>query len=531
MAKTVEIYDTTLRDGSQGEGVNFSLGDKIRLTKLLDELGVHYVEGGWPGSNPKDMEYFAEVRKLRLKHARVAAFGSTRHATHAPSDDPNLRRLVAAKTPVITIFGKSWDLHVRDALRVPLEKNLEMIFSSVKFLRRKCDTVLFDAEHFFDGYAANPEYALRALEAAAEAGACALVLCDTNGGSLPGRVREVSALVCKRFSGLTVGIHTHNDGGMATANSVEAVLSGARHVQGTMNGFGERTGNADLTQVVPTLELKLGLRCLGAGKLAHLTEASRYVYETANLPLRDNQPFVGRSAFAHKGGVHVSAVARNAVTYEHVRPETVGNERRILISELSGRSNIAARARVDLSENPEAMRKVLEKIMEQENEGYAFENADGSFDLLVNRVLGVYRPHFELVGFRVMSEFRPGGERLSEATVKLRAGEQEFHTVSEGEHGPVNAMDKALRKALTPIYPELEQLHLIDYKVHIVNPQAAAEARVRVVVESAAGAATWGTVGVSANIIEASAIALVDSLEYLLLRADEAKARRCGKRR
>jgi len=525
MNTQVELYDTTLRDGSQGEGISFSLADKLNITRALDALGIHYIEGGWPGSNPKDMEYFEAVSRLKLKHARVAAFGSTRHAKNTPAGDPNLRKLVAARVPVITIFGKSWDLHVRDALRVSLDENLRMIESSVRYLCRKTDQVFFDGEHFFDGYNANPEYALKGLAVAAEAGARALVLCDTNGGNLPSRIAEVTAVVVKAFPGMPVGIHTHNDAGMAVANTVEAVKAGARQVQGTVNGFGERTGNADLTQVIPNLELKLGFRCLGRRNLRHLTNASRYVYEVANLPLRDNQPFVGRSAFAHKGGIHVSAVARNSATYEHVEPETVGNERRVLISELSGRSNILARSQVDMREHPEKMKEVLDRVMALENQGYAFENAEASFDLLVRRIMGTFKPFFDLVAFRVMSEMRPGGEHLSEGTVKVDVGGTIYHTVSEGEHGPVNALDLALRKALVAKYPALEHMHLLDYKVHIVNAQAATEAKVRVVIKSTDGQDIWSTVGVSENVIEASCLALVDSIEYFLLQQTRQRKR------
>ncbi|MHC4883795.1 MAG: citramalate synthase, partial [Planctomycetota bacterium] len=344
MAKRVEIYDTTLRDGTQGEGVSISVEGKLSIAKELDSIGIHYIEGGWPGSNPKDMEFFKAAQALKLKHARIAAFGSTRHAKNKPGQDPNLQRLVQSKAPVVTIFGKSWDLHVRDALRVSQDKNLEMIATSIGYLKRRCETVFFDGEHFFDGYKADPVYALKTLEAAASAGAECLILCDTNGGCLPGEIQEITAEVVKTFGPLAVGIHTHNDGGMAVANSVVAVEAGARHVQGTTNGIGERCGNSDLCSVIPNLELKGGYRCLGKKNLKKLTEVSRYVYEVANVPLLDRQPFVGRSAFAHKGGIHVSAIARNARTYEHVTPEEVGNERRVLISELSGKSNLLAKS-------------------------------------------------------------------------------------------------------------------------------------------------------------------------------------------
>lgn len=520
MDKRIAIYDTTLRDGSQGEGVSFSVQDKLNITAMLDDLGIHYIEGGWPGSNPKDMDYFTAVSGLKLKNARITAFGSTRHVKNTAGSDPNLRKLVAAKVPVITIFGKSWDMHVYDALRVKLDDNLKMISSSVRYLKKRTDEVLFDGEHFFDGYNSNPEFALKSLEVALDAGADGIVLCDTNGGNLPDRIYEVTAEVCRLFPGVTVGIHTHNDSGFAAANTVMAVQAGATHVQGTINGLGERTGNADLTTVIPSLELKLGKLCIGRKRLQVLTEASRFVYEVANLPPKDSQPFVGRSAFAHKGGIHVSAVARNKRCYEHVKPETVGNERRILISELSGRSNIVAVSKIDLKSEPKKMKAVLARVMELENEGYAFEQADASFDLLIRKVTGDYTPFFEVISFRATSEFRVKGERISEATVKIRVGDQEYHTVSEGDLGPVNALDKALRKALSPVYPCVGKMRLVDYKVHIVNPSAAAEARVRVIIESADTKDVWGTVGVSANIIEASCLAMVDAIEYMILKGE-----------
>lgn len=517
MIKKIEIYDTTLRDGAQGEGVSFSLADKLNITRELDRLGIHYIEGGWPGSNPKDAEYFKEVRRLKLKQGRVAAFGSTRHARNRASEDPNLKHLAAARVPVITIFGKTWDLHVRDALRVSLDENLKMIATSIGFLKKKTDLLFYDAEHFFDGFRSNPEYALKTLEAAAEAGAHQLILCDTNGGIMPAFLHQAVEVVRQHFTGLPIGIHTHNDSGLAVANSLQAVCSGCTQVQGSMNGFGERTGNADLAQVIPNLELKLGFHCIGKNQLQKLTEVSRFIYETANIPPHDHQPFVGRSAFAHKGGVHVSAMARNRSTYEHIPPDWVGNESRVLVSELSGRSNILAVSKIDLRDRPKEMKAVLDKLMQLENQGYAFENADASFDLLIRKVTGHFQQAFALQSFRVMSEISRDGRSISEATVKADVGGKEFHTVAEGDHGPVDALDKALRKALVPVYKQLEHLRLVDYKVHIVNAQASVGAKVRVVIESAFHNHIWSTVGVSANIIEASALALVDSVEYALL--------------
>lgn len=515
----ISIYDTTLRDGTQGEGVSFSLQDKLLIASALDKFGIDYIEGGWPGSNPKDMEFFLEAKSLKLKHARIAAFGSTRHAKNTPSADPNLQKLAACGSPVLTIFGKSWDLHVNEALRVTLDDNLKMIESSVKFLAQKADTVFFDGEHFFDGYRENRAYALKTLQAAVEGGAKALILCDTNGGSLPCFIKDVTQEVVKTFPGVEVGIHCHNDCGMAAANSIQAVLAGARQVQGTINGLGERCGNADLTQIIPVLNIKLGLPCMKSAQLEHLTETSRYVYEMANLLPRDNQPFVGRSAFAHKGGIHVSAVQRNARTYEQISPERVGNVRRVLISELSGRSNLMAQANKEFEDNPELVKKVLQRLMERENEGYAFEAADASFALLIAQESGKYLPHFELESYRVTSEVRHGKDTVSEATVKVRVGERRYHTVDEGEHGPVDALYNALRKALSADYPSVDQLRLVDYKVHIINSRAATGAKVRVVIQSRTidNDKVWGTVGVSENIIEASCHALIDSINYHLL--------------
>ena len=532
--KDVFIYDTTLRDGAQGEGVSFSLQDKLMIAAELDKFGVDYIEGGWPGSNPKDMEFFTSVHTLKLKNARVAAFGSTRHAKNTAAQDPNIKCLVAAKTPVIAVVGKSWDFHVTEALRVTLEQNLDMIESSIKYLSKKTDEVLYDAEHFFDGYKANPEYTLRTLEAALNGGAKALVLCDTNGGSLPDRIYDTIKTVLARFPGAQIGIHCHNDSGLAVANSISAVQAGAVQVQGTINGLGERTGNADLTQIIPITELKLGKRCLGKDSLKHLTETSRFIYEMANLQPRNSQPFVGRSAFAHKGGIHVSAIARNSSTYEHITPESVGNERRVLVSELSGRSNLKAQSIKELDNDPELMQEVLKRLMELENDGYAFEAAGASFNLLISRMAGIYTPDFALKSYRVTSEVDAGGAGVSEATVKVMIGDNMHHTVAEGEHGPVDALYNAMRKALAADFPVIEKLRLNDYKVHIINTRAATEAKVRVVIQSTDHEKVWGTVGVSANIIEASCHALVDSINYLLLQqkkkaAGTGSAKKCSR--
>ncbi len=512
----VLVYDTTLRDGSQGEGVSFCLEDKLRLAHALDDLHFHYIEGGWPGSNPKDIDFFQAMRAERLKHARLVAFGSTRRADKRASTDANLANLLRAGAPAAAIVGKAWDLHVTDALRVGLDDNLRMIGSSVAFLKKRLEEVFFDAEHFFDGFKHNADYALASLRSALEAGADAVVLCDTNGGCLVHEVADIVGRVRDEFPDSLIAIHCHNDANLAVANTVEAVRQGAGMVQGCMNGFGERTGNADLCSVVPVLELRCGKRCVGAKNLRKLTVASRFTYELANMGRRDSQPFVGDSAFAHKGGLHVSAMLRNDLTYEAFSPESVGNSRRILISELAGRASIIARYPT-LSKHPEKQKAVLEEVMRLENAGYAFENADASFILLVKRLLGEYDPAFQILGFRASTEER-AGSKLSEASVKVRIGDVHLHTASEAEHGPVAALDLALRKALVHVYPFFDNFRLTDYRVHIVNAQAAVEARVRVVIESTEGRETWGTVGVSENILSASCEALVDSFQYTIMR-------------
>ena len=531
--KRIEIYDTTLRDGTQAEHISLSLNDKLDIAARLDELGVDFIEGGWPGSNPKDEEFFAQASKTSYTNARIAAFGSTRHAKNTPETDPNLLKLVSANVPVITIFGKSWDFHVTDALRVELGVNLEMIESSIAYLKKNCDMVIYDAEHFFDGFKANQEYALSTLQAAVKGGAERLALCDTNGGCLPWEISNILSIVQKHCD-VPIGIHTHNDCGSAVANALSAVNAGAIHVQGTINGIGERTGNCDLISVIPNLMLKMDCECLIEGQLQHLTEVSRYVYELANLPWRDDQPFVGRSAFAHKGGIHVSAVQRNPKTYEHVTPESVGNARRILISELSGRSNILDKlssskflvrsleaADIEADKQKDAMLQIRERIQDLENEGYEFECAEASFELLVLKILNLYKSKFDLSGFRVIMDgaAKQGEENtghFSEASIRIKVGNDAQHTAAEGD-GPVDALNKALRKALGHFYPAIDDMILKDFKVRVVNPAAAAEAKVRVIIESSDGERRWSTIGVSDNIIEASWIALVDSMEYKII--------------
>ena len=519
----VYVYDTTLRDGSQGEGVNFSVQDKLLLTKRLDEIGVDYIEGGYPLSNPKDFEYFQAVRGLPLRHAKVCAFGMTRRKNTAPENDSCLKALLDARTPVVTIVGKSWDFHVTDVLGTSLEENLRMIGDSVAHCRGHGREVFYDAEHFFEGYRANPEYALRTLQTAAAAGASTVILCDTNGGTLPERIAEVVARVRDVLAplGCQIGIHCHNDCDLAVANTLAAVRAGATQVQGTINGLGERCGNVDLVSVIANLALKYQYEVLRPGSLARLTETSRYVYELANMNFRPGQPFVGQSAFAHKGGMHTHAVAKDPATYEHIRPELVGNERRILVSELSGHSTILAKTtKYRVSHDKALMTKILNQVQDLENAGYEFEAAEASFDLLVKKAAGLYKPWFERLAYRVNIEAGPAGNPITEATVKLRVNGEVVHTVSEGD-GPVNALDGALRKALGPTYPRLQQMRLDDYKVRVVNGREGTAARVRVVIESRDGSDVWGTVGVSENVIEASWLALVDSIEYKLFKDAE----------
>src|SRR6266542_2314946 len=516
----ISIYDTTLRDGSQGEGVNFSLQDKLAITRRLDELGIDFIEGGYPLSNPKDFEYFQEVRKLPLRHARVAAFGMTRRKNVAPAEDTCLEALLAAQTPIVTIVGKTWDLHVSQVLGTTPEENLRMIADSVAYCRAAGRDVFYDAEHFFDGFRHNPEYALRTLHAAQDAGASVVILCDTNGGTLPDQVASAAERV-RRELRVELGIHCHNDSDVATANTLAAVSRGATQVQGTINGIGERCGNADLVSIIANLGLKLGYEVLRPDNLLHLTEVSRYVYDTANMNFRPNQPFVGISAFAHKGGMHTHAIARNTASYEHIDPALVGNERRILVSELSGQSTILAKTtKYAISQDRDLMRRILERVQDLENEGYEFEAAEASFDLLVKRAAGLYVPKFERLAYRVNIEAGADGLPRTEATFKVRVGGQLMHTVSECD-GPVNALDGALRKALLPMYPGLGQMHLEDYKVRVVNARAETAARVRVVIEWRDDEAVWGTVGVSENIIEASWLALADAVEYKLFKDEE----------
>ncbi|MDH3328274.1 MAG: citramalate synthase [Desulfobulbaceae bacterium] len=526
----IEIYDTTLRDGTQAENFNLSVEDKVRITRQLDTFGIDFIEGGWPGSNPLAVEYFKKMRNISLKQAKLSAFGSTRHFKNPPDKDPNILALIDAKTPAITIFGKSWDVHVHDALRIGLDDNLQIIEDSLAYLKNHVEVLLYDAEHFFDGFKKNRDYALTTLERAVLGGAETLVLCDTNGGTLPHEiapiVEQVKNFLKEKKMEVKLGIHSHNDSETAVANSLIAVSLGVTQVQGTFNGFGERCGNANLTSIIPALIFKMGLDCNVAKNIDRLYETSRFIDELANLPHNRYQPYVGESAFAHKGGIHVSAVQRNPLTYEHIEPEKVGNIRRILISDQAGRSNIlhkAERYGLKLDANDPVIASIVKDLKELENQGYQYEAAEASFELLMRKALGLQKKYFQLEGLRVMNnKYQMDKPPLTEATIRLYVGGNEVHTASMGD-GPVNAIDKALRKALTRFYPNLEEMDLVDYKVRVLSGEHGTGAKVRVLIESKDKKCSWGTVGVSLNIIEASWQALVDSINYKLMKDEKEK--------
>ncbi len=530
MGRTIEIYDTTLRDGTQAENFNLSVDDKIRITHALDKLGIDFIEGGWPGSNPVSVEYFQKIHGVHLKHAKIAAFGSTRHFRNRPEKDPNLLALLDARTPAITIFGKSWDVHVRDALHIELADNLLIIEDSLAFLRPKVEHLIYDAEHFFDGFKDNPDYALATLARAVDGGAETIVLCDTNGGTLPHELPPIIERVKQFLDGhgkkVKLGIHPHNDSETAVANALLAVSCGVDQVQGTINGFGERCGNANLTSIIPALVFKMGLACEVRKHIDRLYSTSRLVNELANLPHYRYQPYVGESAFAHKGGIHVSAVKRNPLTYEHIEPDKVGNIRRILISDQSGRANILHKAKewgLKLSASDPLLSSIMSELKELENLGYQYEGAEASFELLMRRALGLQRNYFKFESFRVMNhKYRMDKPPLTEATIRLFVGGDEVHTASLGD-GPVNALDCAMRKALTRFYPCLQEMELVDYKVRVLSGEHGTEAKVRVLIESRDEHCSWGTVGVSVNILEASWQALVDSINYKLMKEDNKK--------
>lgn len=541
MKSDVLIYDTTLRDGAQSVGVTFSLGDKLQVMESLDDLGVHYIEAGWPGSNPKDEAFFAEAARRSLRNAKLAAFGATRGKDRKPEDDRNLKLLLESEAPVITIFGKSWDLHVREALLTTDEENLDMIFSSIQYLKGKVDEVVFDAEHFFDGLKENRDYAFATLEAAARAGADWLVLCDTNGGALPDEIRQATAQVMERFD-IPVGIHAHNDSDCAVASSIESVAAGATMVQGTINGLGERCGNANLCSVIPNLSVKRGLSTIGGESLKKLQTVSHFVSEVSNTTPNEHMPFVGQYAFSHKGGIHVSAIQKNSRTYEHINPEIVGNKRGTTISELSGRSNVIEKTRnMGLGDKltGETAKKIVEKVKELESQGYHFEGAEASFELLSAALTGTLKEYFTLHGYRVIIWNNGDKDTWSEVTIKASVPEAVSHSQGHSdsvEHtsadgaGPVEALDKALRKVLEKFYPNIKKTRLIDYKVRILNEESGTSALTRVIINTADDESSWGTVGVSENIIEASWQALTDSLIYKL-KKDEDRERQTTEQR
>jgi len=515
----VTIYDTTLRDGSQGEGISYSVTDKIRIAEELDALGIHYIEGGWPGSNPKDMEFYVKVAKLHLKNSAMVAFCSTRRPNTAAEDDPNLKSTVTSQAKYATVFGKTWDLHVKDVLKATLEENIAMIKDTVRFLVSKGLIVFYDAEHFFDAYRTNREYSLLCITAAESAGAKAIVLCDTNGGTLTSEVFRVVREIRGQVKVL-LGIHCHNDAGIAIANSIAAVEAGADMVQGTINGYGERCGNADLIPIIANISLKLGKESIGTDKIKELTHVSHFVSEISNMRQRSDQPYTGASAFAHKGGVHINAVMKNPATYEHIDPAVVGNHRRMLVSELGGKTGIVIRAKdinLDLNKDTPQTKKLLDLLQKLENEGYHFEAAEASFELLMKRSLKKYKKFFDLEGFRVVIEKRSDKNITSEAIIKLKVKGAKEHTAAEGD-GPVNALDNALRKALSEFYPTLSKMHLSDFKVRVLDEKSGTAARVRVLIQSQDETDSWSTIGVHENIIEASWQALVDSIEYKLLK-------------
>ena len=516
--KDVLLYDTTLRDGCQAEDVSFTLEDKLRIAAKLDELGIDYIEGGYPGSNERDADFFKQVKKLKLKHAKIACFGTTRKFGAKPSQDFNLKVLLEAETPVVTLVGKTWDLHVRDDLRISQKANLEVIADSIAYMKKRVDEVVFDAENFFDGFRANPDYAIDCLKAAQEGGADWMVLCETNGGRLPGEIRDALAQVNRAIK-TPLGIHCHNDGELAVANTLAGVEMGVTQVQGTINGFGERCGNVNLISVIANLQIKMGKKCVTPAQLKKLREVSQLFYELANIQPNKRQAYVGDSAFAHKGGLHVSGVLKNRETYEHIDPEIVGNRQRVLVSDLSGRSNVVYKGKefgIDLKDKGDAIKEVLRRTKELEGQGYEFQAAEASFELLIQDALGKKKKNFSLVGFRVIDEKRKEGEApISEATIQVQVDGVLEHAAAMG-NGPVNALDQALRRALTKFYPALKQVELLDYKVRVLSSGEGTGAVVRVLIESGDGKDKWGTVGVSHNVIEASWQALVDSIDYKL---------------
>lgn len=525
--RKVDIFDSTLRDGAQGEGISFSLEDKLKIVKALDEIGVSYIEAGNPGSNPKDMEFFKRIKEFKLSNSKVAAFGSTRRPNIESCEDVNLKKILEADTDVVVIFGKAWDFQVVDILKTSLEENLNMIKDSIEFLKEKDKEVIFDAEHFFDGYKSNSEYAIKTLEVAKQSGADIIVLCDTNGGTLPSEVKSIVEDVSLEIGG-KIGIHCHNDIGMAVANSIIAVDSGTSHIQGTFIGVGERCGNANLSVIIPTLTYKMGYKSISDDALIKLTSTSRFIAEISNIPLQDEMPYVGNSAFSHKGGMHIDAVCKATNSYEHIKPEQVGNARRFLVSEVSGKSTILKEIQKifpSITKESKEVQMVTDKLKELEYQGYKFEGADGTVELLIRKTIGKYEPFFKLNHFKTMGE-QPSsnGDFSSTALINITVDGRNKMTAAEGD-GPVNALDKALREALESFYPQLKNVRLVDYKVRVLDSQSATGAKVRVLMESTDGVENWSTVGVSRDVVQASWVALVDSIEYKLIKDIERKVR------
>lgn len=518
--KEIKIFDSTLRDGSQGEGISFSVEDKLKIVKSLDELGISYVEAGNPGSNSKDLEFFKKLSDIELKNTRVVAFGSTRRKGIKADEDQNVIALLDANTSAVAIFGKTWDFHVTDIIRATLDENLEMIKDTISFFKSKNKEVTFDAEHFFDGYKANSEYAMLALKAASDAGADYLTLCDTNGGTFPDEIYTITKEVCEKFKNIKIGIHAHNDSELAVANSVMAVEAGATQVQGTFTGFGERCGNANLSAIIPNLQLKKSYRCIPNEQMMNLTNTARYISEVSNLSLNNDMPYVGDSAFAHKGGMHIDGVNKASHSFEHIDPELVGNSRRFLMSEVAGRSSIISSIqKVDksITKNSVEAKEIMDELKALEHEGYQYEGAESSFELVVRKALGKYTPSFKINDFKTIGEHSIlGCEDNTSSIIKVTVDGKTEITAEQG-NGPVNALDKALRKALEVFYPELKAVYLTDYKVRVLDTENTTNAKVRVIIESTDGKNTWSTVGVSSDIIEASLIALRDSIEYKLI--------------
>lgn len=522
---SISIFDSTLRDGAQAEGISFSVEDKIKITRALDELGVAYIEAGNPGSNPKDLEFFQTVRGMKLKHAALTAFGSTRRPEVTPEEDENIHNLVLAETPVVAIFGKSWDFHVTEIINTTLEENLRMIQDTMVYFKSIGKEVIYDAEHFFDGYKNNQDYAMETLRAAKAGGADWIVLCETNGGAFPQEVYDATVHAVKEIGG-KIGVHCHNDGGMAVANTIMGVEAGATQVQGTYIGFGERCGNVNLSTVIANLQAKKKITCIPEEKLKELTPTARYIAEISNVGFNEREPFIGNSAFAHKGGMHIDGVHKNVASFEHMDPERIGNKRRFLMSEVAGRSTVLNKIRKvnpNIRKDSEETRQIIEKLKQLEHEGYQFEGAESSFELVIRKTLGKYKPFFTLDHYKIMDEQLPDGTHTSTAILKIRVDGKEEVTAAEG-NGPVNAMDKALRKAIEAFYPELKEVYLADYKVRVLDTRAATASKVRVLIESTDGRYVWSTVGVSSDIIQASWLALVDSIEYKLLKNIEEKA-------